>query len=124
MTVQGLKSVAEHLWRHRERLAAQLADRLTLRKVIQTNDEALELVVAIRYVSHPASSCLRLRKQSDVPIPLHGHVNLTQLDSSTTCGLLTACFYIPGPRAPEKAMLCRGLPSSFHYVMFLTCPHL
>lgn len=50
--VQGLESVAEHLWRHRDKYAAQLADRLTLRKIIDTDDDALELVVAIRYVSH------------------------------------------------------------------------
>ncbi len=51
--VQGLESVAEHLWRHREKYAAQLADRQTLRKIIDNDDDALELVVAIRYVSHP-----------------------------------------------------------------------
>ena len=50
MTLQGLKSAAERMWRHKDKYAAQLADRLTLRKVIQTDDEALELVVAIRYV--------------------------------------------------------------------------
>lgn len=50
--LQGLRSASEHMWRHRDKYAAQLADRLTLRKVIQTDDEALELVVAIRYVGH------------------------------------------------------------------------
>ena len=63
MALQGIKSVAEQLWRHRDKHAAQLADRRTLRKVIQTDDESLELVVAIRYVSplqaHVSCSAVR-----------------------------------------------------------------
>ena len=50
--------MAEHLWRHRDKYAAQLADRLTLRKIIDTDDDALELVVAIRYVRHLQANAL------------------------------------------------------------------
>ena len=43
--------MAEHLWRHRDKCAVQLDDRLILRKLLQDDEESLKLVVAIRYVS-------------------------------------------------------------------------
>lgn len=49
--MQGLQSVEEHLWRHRDKYAAQLDDRMTLRKLLLDNDDTIQLVVAIRYVS-------------------------------------------------------------------------
>jgi hypothetical protein len=49
--MQGLQSVEEHLWRNRDKYAAQLDDRLTLRKLLLDNEDTIQLVVAIRYVS-------------------------------------------------------------------------
>lgn len=49
--MQGLQSVEEHLWRHRDKYAAQLDDRLTLRKLLLDNDDTIQLMVTIRYVS-------------------------------------------------------------------------
>ena len=49
--VQGLESTAPHLWRHRDKYAAQLEDRLLLRKLLGDDDETIELGLAIRYVS-------------------------------------------------------------------------
>ena len=49
--MQGLESTASHLWRHRDKYAAQLEDRLLLRKLLGDDDETIELGLAIRYVS-------------------------------------------------------------------------
>ena len=49
--MQGLESTAAHLWRHRDKYAAQLQDRLLLRKLLGDDDETIELGLAIRYVS-------------------------------------------------------------------------
>ena len=49
--MQGLESTAAHLWRHRDKYAAQLEDRLLLRKLLGDDDETIELGLAIRYVS-------------------------------------------------------------------------
>ena len=85
MALQGLKSVAEQLWRHRDKHAAQLADRLTLRKVIQTDDESLELVVAIRYVSplqaHASCSAIRISTPAS-PAPRTHHTGMAHKPSS------------------------------------------
>ena len=53
----GLQSVEEHLWRHRDKYAAQLDDRLTLRKLLLDNNDTIQLVVAIR-LREPARSAV------------------------------------------------------------------
>lgn len=49
--MQGLESTASHLWRHCDKYAAQLEDRLLLRKLLGDDEETIELGLAIRYVS-------------------------------------------------------------------------
>ncbi|CAK0786707.1 hypothetical protein CVIRNUC_009921 [Coccomyxa viridis] len=46
---KGLESTASHLWRHRDKYAAQLEDRLLLRKLLGDDEETIELGLAIRY---------------------------------------------------------------------------
>lgn len=74
---QGLESVAEHLWRHRDKCAAQLDDRLVLRKLLQDDEESLKLVVAIRYV----------RSFSSLGISHMQADNLQAVDASLLCSM-------------------------------------
>ena len=53
--MQGLESTAAHLWRHRDKYASQLDDRLLLRKLLGDDNETIELGLAIRYVSLESS---------------------------------------------------------------------
>ena len=68
MALQGLKSVAEQLWRHRDKHAAQLADRQTLRKVIQTDPKAMLILCSrVCTLGLDANSRLALGLNYDEP---------------------------------------------------------
>ena len=43
--------MAPHLWRHKDNYAAQLDNRLLLRKLLDDSEDNTGLTVAIRYVS-------------------------------------------------------------------------